>query len=336
VDSQGDIVTAAHVATPTADELKLTLVTLYIIADVCTPASDCSAVIRRRQGELLASSSVEDAHVGVRILSQDTHMAAGSTAADAYGAAQEARVLASSPSTSRDVAVLHVARTATPAVLLRPTPAAPQMPVAVIGFPPAGTFTVPPTFTYGSAVSLGHGTSGIGLPRDATAANLAGDATVVRIDALAEHGDSGGPTVDEAGQVVGLLSFGADPQGPVRAAFLISADDIHTVLDQAGVVNRLGVGDEQWRSGLEAFDRGDMVAALAGFHACEQSAPSNAGCREWDAMAVSRQQDGGGGHGLLLAIAAAALAVSAILGLLLTWVVRRRRRTAQRRRLFGL
>lgn len=334
-DSSGDVVTAAHVAAPSADEIKLTLVLRYISTDLCPTASDCNAVIGARVEELLASSVAEAVRVDVRVLTQDIHLPAGGTAADAYLAGRPARILASSPSTSRDVAVLHIAAAATPAVTLRPSAVTAGAQVAVIGFPPAGTFTVAPTYTYGSVVGLAHGTAGIDLPRGATAANLAADATVVQIDALAEHGDSGGPSVDEAGHVIGLVSFGADPQGPIRAAFVISADDVRAVLVQAGVVNALGAGDEAWRAGLSAFDRGDTARAAAGFRRCELVTPTNTGCHEWAAMLVSTQEGEGGGHTVLRAVAVAGGVVAALaLAGALTLRMRSRRRARLRRRLF--
>jgi len=252
-----------------------------------------------------------------------------SKAADAFRSGRDARVVATSPSSAKDVTVLHIEGEQDPVLLVRPSPTPAGTPIAVIGFPPARTFSVPPTFTYGTVVASGRGTTGLGLPTDPSAAGLAADATVIRVDAYAEHGDSGGPAVDESGRIAGLVSFGADPNGPLRAAFLISAADITQVLGQAGVTNRLGPGDGAWRAGLAAYDRGDLRAALDDFRSCAAASTLNIGCRDW--IAIAGAPPGGRDvRTLLLAGGVAALAAGGLAGAARAWQLRRRRARARR------
>lgn len=332
VDQGGDIVTAAHVAAPTADEIKQTLALRYINTALCSSAADCAAVTRNRLPQIVASSTAQDVKVGLRVLTQDISLPSGSTAADAYNLGVDASVVASSPSTSRDLALVHISSHDDPVVLVRQSATSTGMQAAIIGFPPAATFSVPPSFTYGSVIDFGHGSGRFGLPAEPSAIGLAADANIVGIDAYAEHGVSGGPGVDDAGNVVGVVSFGADPAGPVRAAFLISAGDITSFLAKAGVVNGLGPADTAWRAGLASLNRGETAPALEQFRVCAARSPLNVGCRSMLAVATGRVADTGGHTGTVVLLLVAGAGVAGIGAGLVIW--RRKRRERRRRLLF--
>ena len=323
-DPDGDILTAGHVAAPTPEEVKETLANVYIEQDLCGAAADCSGVLRDRLAGILDSSTAVDPVVGLRVLTQDVKLGAGATAHDAYVAGVPATVVTSSPSSSRDLAVIHIASHGDPAVLVRPSLPARGAQVGLVGFPPSATFAVPPTFGYGSVVGITHGPPG----QQAGTPAIAVDATLIQVDVHAEHGDSGGPVVDETGAVVGLVSFG-DDTGRVNVGFLISQSDIAGILGEAGLRNTLGPADTDWRDGLAADGRGDHAGALALFRRCIAESPLNTGCQ----AAIATASGTTGSSVSLVLVAAVVVAVAAATGGGVV-VLRRRARARRRRALF--
>ena len=191
------------------------------------------------------------------------------------------------------------------------------VPVGLIGYPRMSPrFSVTPSFTVGPLNFVGHGSTSIGLATSTP--NVAHDATVIGTDAFAEHGDSGGPGVDEQARAIGLISFGADTGQPV---FLVSAADIAAVLAATHRTNALGPADQRWRSGLAAYDHGSLQTALDDFQACAASSPDNSGCVSW-AQRVRAELAPASTGPPFTALAVIGLALAALL-LVAAWWLRR-------------
>ena len=132
---------------------------------------------------------------------------------------------------AREVAVLRPAVPLAPAVVaaLAPEPGRLRSPVAVGGFPYGGVL---------GAASLTFGTL-------EDVRGLDNEAALLRLSLAARGGDAGGPVLDPAGAVAGMLLPGAAAGGralPGDAAFALKAGEIEAVLAAAGVVARRAEG----------------------------------------------------------------------------------------------
>ena len=84
------------------------------------------------------------------------------------------------------------------------------------------------------------------------------------IDAAVSEGMSGGPTIDLAGKVIGVNSFG--PTGEPQAFnFVAPADGLTTMMANKGVKATLGPADVSYRRGLDRYYAGHYTDAIKDF-----------------------------------------------------------------------
>lgn len=316
VDPDGALATATHVVAPNPEDTKVALVDRYIVSLTGSQQPVGSPGF----ATYMRTTAVRDVSFTTRVISQGTHVPPSATDGDLFALGRPARILSSSAETSTDISVLQVSGQNEPTVLIGSAVPPPiGVPLGIIGYPRmAPLFSVTPTVTYGPLTSIGHGSASTGLPTDATAANVAADATVLGTDAFAEHGDSGGPAVDEGARVVGLVSFGAVSGRPI---FLVGAADIAASLRGAQQVNLLGPADRAWRAGLAAEAAGSLPAALADFRSCAAASPDNVGCSGGMRRVAAALAPQGGSPWVPLALAG--LLALALLGTAATWLRRR-------------
>ncbi len=84
---------------------------------------------------------------------------------------------------------------------------------------------------------------------------------VLQTSAPITHGNSGGPAVNEKGEVVGLATFGnvKEVQG---FNFLVSSATLNEFVHQAGATNATGETDKEWRTALDLFWGARYTAAI--------------------------------------------------------------------------
>jgi hypothetical protein len=118
--------------------------------------------------------------------------------------------------------------------------------------------------------------------------------TVYELSTAMSGGMSGGPTVDTAGQVVGVNSFG--PAGEPQAFnFVRPSSIVSEVLGDKDVGNKLGGVNTLYRAGLTAYFRGDRKEALAKFDEVLRDLPSHSLALEYRRKASALPEEGGGG-----------------------------------------
>jgi S1-C subfamily serine protease len=144
------------------------------------------------------------------------------------------------------------------------------------------------------------------------------------VSAAATGGMSGGPVVDHAGRVLGLVSHG--PAGEPQAFnFAAAASSIRTVLDRNQVPHQLGPIDRNLRAGLQHYYAGDHPAAREYFDAVLAASPTHQQAAEFRAQTGS-----GGGPApaagldplLWWAIAAAGVAAACGVAAMTGWLLR--------------
>jgi S1-C subfamily serine protease/rhodanese-related sulfurtransferase len=174
----------------------------------------------------------------------------------------------------RDLALLKVPGEAFPVLALADSKAA-QIgdPVHIIGFP---------------GVVLEHELLNQSGMIEATVTNGAvsgfkqdrNNNTVIQTDASAAWGNSGGPTVDDRGRVVGVLTFvslAPGPEGSIVQGFnfvIPSAAVMDFVRDTPVKVNGGSKFNDVWYAGLNAFFMEDAKVALRRFEEADQLHPN--------------------------------------------------------------
>ena len=159
-------------------------------------------------------------------------------------------VLQSSSFEQNDLALLHVDLEDTPSVQLDDSSAvAVEDTLSIIGFPGNGDVTNNPTNLLTPSVNS--------ISVSAIKKNTNGE-TLIQVAGNVEHGDSGGPALDAAGHIVGIVSFGG-PDTPGSTAFLRSSNSASAVLRAASINTAPGTFQRVWQ---QAF--GDYSASYSG------------------------------------------------------------------------
>ncbi|MCU1267594.1 MAG: periplasmic serine proteinase [Acidobacteria bacterium] len=79
--------------------------------------------------------------------------------------------------------------------------------------------------------------------------SAASGASVLQTDANIDHGNSGGPVLNEKGEVIGLATFGKDSQHN----FVVTSNTVMEFVKAVGVANELGLTDKLYREGLDLY-----------------------------------------------------------------------------------
>ena len=156
-----------------------------------------------------------------------------------------ARILTSTGFENTDVAVLQVNGTNMPTVSLGETASTLQTgdDVTALGFPGTSrdnlqTGVTQPNKVFGKVSNI--------RPQ--------GTSNLIEVDANIEPGMSGGPAIDQAGDVIGLISFSTvQSSGESGAKYLRTVDDINAALASAGVTPSRGPVDEAFSAAMELY-----------------------------------------------------------------------------------
>jgi len=160
-------------------------------------------------------------------------------------------------------------------------------------------------------------------------------APVLQISAPATHGNSGGPVVDDQGDVVGLLTFRGDEvngQEVQGFTFAVAASTVQEFIKQAGANNKLGPVDTLWREGLDLFAQQKYKLAIGKFEEVRRLYPKHS---EVERIITEAQQEISAGHDkstplwpILLGVAGVfVVGVALVIGLIV-FLVRRGKRPA--------
>jgi serine protease Do len=277
VSSDGFIVTAGHVAALTNDQIKNDMVETYLLDDAkatgCEAAGNCQQLVDQYRSGYQLATSPTGLQSSIAVFTQDMN----AVSQDTTGLPAELKT--SSPVGQRDIAVLKVTGDSEPVLPLGDAAKVQaQDAISIIGYPgianTGAQTSLVPTVTTGTVSARKQGSAELGL---------APGVTIFQTDATVEHGNSGGPAVNEDGQVIGLVSFGASS----TTNFLITSSDIQDLVRQAGANNGAGQIDRLWRGGLTYFAQQRYIRAKAAFEQCAALNRVQVGCADMTRKAAA-------------------------------------------------
>jgi serine protease Do len=107
---------------------------------------------------------------------------------------------------------------------------------------------------------------------------------VLQTDTAITHGNSGGPAFSDAGQVIGIATFGNDSVQGFN--FLVAINTAMEFVRQTGVSPGRSTFDEHWDRALDLYDAGQFKSAIAEFDNVLQFMPDLPDARKFRAAAV--------------------------------------------------
>ncbi|WHY76977.1 S1C family serine protease [Neobacillus sp. WH10] len=107
---------------------------------------------------------------------------------------------------------------------------------------------------------------------------------VIQINAAATHGNSGGPVINETGQIIGLLTFRGDTVNGQEVQgfnFAVPVNTVQEFVNQAGVKNTKSETDKLYKDGLELYWGGYYKHALEKFEAVQRIYPNHSEIKQY-------------------------------------------------------
>lgn len=280
VDENGYVVTNAHVAAPTDEEISTTLTAQiladFVAADVAVMVDDLLAVGVQLTAE--DRSTLSDVYTGW--LSKRTKLSAidekysilmGANIAGVATvpiAVPATVVAAGEPTPGKDVAILKIDQKNLPTLPLGADASMqPGDQLHVIGYP--GSAEVSRESLTESTITSGT----MGARK-----KMEGGFEVIQTDAVVNPGNSGGPALNTQGEVIGIATFGTvDPSTGARTGtnFLIPTSVIQEFIRQAGAQPGEGSFTRLYNTALDYEAGSHFSAALEAFKALDTMAPGH-------------------------------------------------------------
>lgn len=271
ISAHGDILTADHVINPPHDQsLSQYLDTLA--------ASDVAAYINQnaKAGSQVTTSQVSQELQSGQLPSDPSYDPAssevflnttytGPLSASSFQNVPDSihapidRIEKESAVNEADVAIVHVSMNDMPSVQLGDSSNVQQQDVlSIIGFPGNGDVSVRPTDILTASINT------INVSSIKTSDS---GAQVIQVGGNVEHGDSGGPALDNTGAVVGIVSFGlSSGNSPGGTSFLQASNSARTLVQSLNLNTTPGAFQKAWS---QAFT--DYAATSVGhWHKAEQ------------------------------------------------------------------
>lgn len=205
--------------------------------------------------------------------------------------------------------------------------------VTVIGYPAAADTFNTGTLSAKSALEATINDGKISAKKQATSG-----APILQTSTAATHGNSGGPVLNDANEVIGLLTFRGDTvngQEVSGFAFVVPSNTVMEYVRSAGAANTEGPTDTVFREGLDHYWNQYYSSAIPKFEEVKRLFPQHS---EVDRLVQSSQQakaEGKEKSSFPVWIIGIIVAVLFLIGLLLiiiiiAVVVMRKRRGAQK------
>ncbi len=174
----------------------------------------------------------------------------------------------------KDVAVVKIEVKNAPVLLLGDSDKIKlQDHVTVLGYPGAAD-----TFDSGLLDSKSALEASITDGKVSASKKSASGAPILQVSAPATHGNSGGPVLSDAGEVIGLLTFGGDRVNNQEVSgfvFVVPSSTVQEFVKAAGAANQLGPADQAYREGLELYWDQQYSKAIPKFEEVKRMFPEH-------------------------------------------------------------
>ena len=157
--------------------------------------------------------------------------------------------------------------------------------VTVIGYPGAADTFNTGTLSSRSALEATINDGKISAKKQATSG-----APILQTNTAATHGNSGGPVINDANEVIGLLTFRGDTvngQEVSGFSFIVPSNTVNEYVKAAGATNADGPTDTAYREGLDLYWNQYYSSAIPKFQEVKQLFPQHS---EVDRLIQSSQQ----------------------------------------------
>jgi len=146
----------------------------------------------------------------------------------------------------KDVAIVHAPFSDMPAVSLADSSQVqPLDNLTVVGFPGNGDVSDRPTNLL---------TSSVNSVTVSSIKTTDSGAPVIQIGGNVEHGDSGGPALDESGRIVGIVSFGISDGSSGATSFLQASNSAQTLIEEVRLNTAPGVFEKDWSQAYSDYE----------------------------------------------------------------------------------
>lgn len=271
ISAHGDVLTADHVISPPHDQALSQFlddsasgdVAAYINQNAKAGSQVTAAQVSQelQSGQLASDPSYDPATSEVFLNTFYTGALSATTfqnVPDQIHATVD-RIEKESAVNQADVAIVHVNMNDMPSVQLGDSSNVQQQDaLRIIGFPGNGDVSTKPTDILTPSINI------INVSSIKTSDS---GAQVIQVGGNVEHGDSGGPALDSAGSVVGIVSFGlSGANSPGGTSFLQASNSAQTLVQSLNLDTTPGPFQKAWS---QAFN--DYAATTPGhWHKAEQ------------------------------------------------------------------
>ncbi len=280
ISSNGDILTADHVVNPPhdtsisqyLDTLAAPDVTTYINSHGTQKVTN-DQVLQALQTNKIASDpqygkAVSEAFYSTAYTGPLTATTFQNVPAEIH--ARIDTIEKESPTDQKDTAIVHVPFTDTPSVALGDSTAVQQQDeLTIIGFPGNGDVGNSPTSVLSSSINK------VIVSSLKTTDN---GAPVIQVGGNVEHGDSGGPALNNSGTIVGIVSFGtSNPNSPGSTSFLQASSSAKDLIQSLNLNTTPGAFQKAWSQAFTDYastSAGHWHKAEKGFAQLQSSYPN--------------------------------------------------------------
>ncbi|HEU5379186.1 MAG TPA: trypsin-like peptidase domain-containing protein [Ktedonobacteraceae bacterium] len=265
ISAHGDVLTADHVVNPPHDQslngaiydIAAQDIADYVNAHFRTnqPFTRDDAIANLQAGAFPSTAAYDPPSSEVYLSTSYTGKLAASRIRDLSAGDHAAvdRIEAQSSFDAMDVAIIHVAgMDDMPSIQLDDSSqVAEQDSLTVIGFPGLADVSTSPTNLL---------TSSINKLYVSAIKTTDSNAQVIQVGGNIEHGDSGGPVLDESGHIVGIVSFGLfNPNESGETSFLQASNSARTLIQAQSLDTTPGSFQRAW---AQAFN--DYASSVTG------------------------------------------------------------------------
>jgi len=246
----------------------------------------------------------------------------------------KATPIAVSPFEQDDLALLHVALADTPSIQLGDaTAVAAQDRLTIIGFPGNGDLDA----SLGGLDPTNLLTPSVNVVTVSAIKHNKNGSQLIQVGGNVEHGDSGGPALDDQGHIVGIVSFGG-VDTPVGTSFLRSSQNALAMLKSSNIDTKAGAFQTAWQQAFADYAAsypGHWRKAAEELNALSAKYPDFHAVTPYKAYAATasarEQVNGSTQTPSLLVIGGAAGVGVLLLGIVIALIVASQRRARQRR-----